>query len=927
MAEPRSPLREFRHLDEKLHAVGLSAGERARWESLRALVAPEASGPAPAFGGGFDVEAAAQALRASLLPAGLRTAPPPEPPSAPRARREPRGGPPAVEEASPEVAFHTEAAGAERFADPPTDVSWEMGPVAPADPGFDPNAPPPEGAVWEAPAADPALAPDGTEAGSAGYGYEAQDLEAAYGPEATDDPGSAAPPAWEAAASLEEPGDVPAAWGAAPSEEAPIADGSWDPHSLAADSFQAFEAPNPAAAPGEVAQAPQGLDPSWAYGARAELFQATQTELASWETSAAEVGPGGEPQLEVPAADGTAGEAPGAGEVAPDLGGYMEFETSEAAGAGAPIPGEEAAVPEAGDMEVFQATQAELASWEAAALDAVAGEGAPGPGPEALGLGPEAGPPVPPGEDAYVEFETGATGPAAPEGRPGIPGFEGGGDDLSLEEFEPIPGAEGSEAAARLSAAAHAAPVELPPEPLPGAEMFGEEPGMAGDGAEGAPVPPPPPIAPETAPEGDPLFTEEQVESFAVMADELGGPGREASAEVSDTSGRGIELDPESAGGLSLASPSEFLNFVGDSPPGVVSLEHERTSREEGIEEIAAEDIEEIVEEVPGETAAVPALQSLAELPAPPLAEEPVAAEAPPGEAMAEPALAEDPSDEVISLEEIVITPPPPHAEALATLLPSPPAVEEQAPPAVEEAPAAVEAAPAAVEEAPAAVEAAPAAVEEAPLPESAFAPAPARVARAAPATPAETPPPAPAPEAAAPSAGPPRPSLRVAAPPGTARPAPAFRVPSHTPLLTSVREPEDLPLPVEPEEAPATSLVEGEHRVVVHTVEGQVLRGLVRDADLAAVALPLFEPSGETAEIASERMKAIFFMLDPGQATPPCLGTKVRVTFGDGRQVAGMSPDYSSSAPGFFVVPVDTRTNTARIWVYRAAVRQISVG
>jgi hypothetical protein len=29
----------------------------------------------------------------------------------------------------------------------------------------------------------------------------------------------------------------------------------------------------------------------------------------------------------------------------------------------------------------------------------------------------------------------------------------------------------------------------------------------------------------------------------------------------------------------------------------------------------------------------------------------------------------------------------------------------------------------------------------------------------------------------------------------------------------------------------------------------------------------------------------------------------------------------------GFFVVPVDVKSNTGRIWVFREAVRQVSVG
>ena len=51
-----------------------------------------------------------------------------------------------------------------------------------------------------------------------------------------------------------------------------------------------------------------------------------------------------------------------------------------------------------------------------------------------------------------------------------------------------------------------------------------------------------------------------------------------------------------------------------------------------------------------------------------------------------------------------------------------------------------------------------------------------------------------------------------------------------------------------------------------------------------------------------------------------------MRVTFRDGRQVAGYSPDYDPKLAGFFMLPADTRTNTGRIWVYRAAVREVSV-
>jgi hypothetical protein len=175
---------------------------------------------------------------------------------------------------------------------------------------------------------------------------------------------------------------------------------------------------------------------------------------------------------------------------------------------------------------------------------------------------------------------------------------------------------------------------------------------------------------------------------------------------------------------------------------------------------------------------------------------------------------------------------------------------------------------------------------------------------------------PPPAPAAAAIAA--PEPSGAVAldpipAPPPLAGPPPA--------PAAAIAPPPPPPPPSEPCE------IRGVHRVVVHTLEGQVKRGVLEDADLAAPALALAAQPGDAAEeIATESVKAIFFMLSPGEAAPPAQGKKVRVTFRDGRQVAGFSPEYREDGAGFFMVPVDTRTNTGRIWVYRAALRQVSV-
>lgn len=122
-------------------------------------------------------------------------------------------------------------------------------------------------------------------------------------------------------------------------------------------------------------------------------------------------------------------------------------------------------------------------------------------------------------------------------------------------------------------------------------------------------------------------------------------------------------------------------------------------------------------------------------------------------------------------------------------------------------------------------------------------------------------------------------------------------------------------------------TFVAGEHRVLVQTVEGRVLRGTLTDVDLDAAALPLVSSPGAAPEpIAPSRVKAIFFMLLPGGRPPTPEGHKVRVTFRDGKQMAGFSADDDPGASGFFIVPAESRTGTGRIWVYRRAVQRVSV-
>jgi len=120
-------------------------------------------------------------------------------------------------------------------------------------------------------------------------------------------------------------------------------------------------------------------------------------------------------------------------------------------------------------------------------------------------------------------------------------------------------------------------------------------------------------------------------------------------------------------------------------------------------------------------------------------------------------------------------------------------------------------------------------------------------------------------------------------------------------------------------------TFVEGEHRVVLHTLEGQVRRGVVKNLDLLDPVIRLAQPGRAPEAIPAERVKAIFFMQDPGASPLPSSGKRVRVGFADGRQIVGFSEDVDTGEQGFFLVPADTRTHTARIYVFRAGVASIS--
>jgi len=124
----------------------------------------------------------------------------------------------------------------------------------------------------------------------------------------------------------------------------------------------------------------------------------------------------------------------------------------------------------------------------------------------------------------------------------------------------------------------------------------------------------------------------------------------------------------------------------------------------------------------------------------------------------------------------------------------------------------------------------------------------------------------------------------------------------------------------------PVGTLVSGEHRVAIHTRAGRTRRGSVTDLDLGRPQFALQPQGGGSTEIISHReVKAIFFMLAPGEKADAAAGRKVRVTFADGRSIEGHHAG-AEGPKGFFLVPLDAqRTNTRRIYVLKEAVAALT--
>ena len=130
------------------------------------------------------------------------------------------------------------------------------------------------------------------------------------------------------------------------------------------------------------------------------------------------------------------------------------------------------------------------------------------------------------------------------------------------------------------------------------------------------------------------------------------------------------------------------------------------------------------------------------------------------------------------------------------------------------------------------------------------------------------------------------------------------------------------------------------QNRIVARYLDGRVVKGQTADflptrPTFHVVPSPQAGAAIHVVEVKLAELKAVFFVkdlvgdgtYDEGKAFPAGTkvpGRKVQVEFKDGETIVGTTQGYQPDRPGFFVVPIDPRSNNDRCFVVMAAVKDV---
>ena len=133
-------------------------------------------------------------------------------------------------------------------------------------------------------------------------------------------------------------------------------------------------------------------------------------------------------------------------------------------------------------------------------------------------------------------------------------------------------------------------------------------------------------------------------------------------------------------------------------------------------------------------------------------------------------------------------------------------------------------------------------------------------------------------------------------------------------------------------------------NKVVVHYADGKILKGYTHDfvpeKDLFHLNTALEPGVGTIHDVRVADLKAVFFV-KTAEGNPDYRektrfeevegkalhGIKIKVVFKDGEVTRGISMGYSKAKKGFFVIPIDPRSNNERIYVVAGSASEVVVG
>lgn len=129
-------------------------------------------------------------------------------------------------------------------------------------------------------------------------------------------------------------------------------------------------------------------------------------------------------------------------------------------------------------------------------------------------------------------------------------------------------------------------------------------------------------------------------------------------------------------------------------------------------------------------------------------------------------------------------------------------------------------------------------------------------------------------------------------------------------------------------------------NHVVAHFLDGRLIKGTSLDVQPTKPDCHVRTADQGMVEVKLAELKALFFVkslvgdsghtyaseLEPGDSR--LAGShRITVTFEDGERLVGLTNRYPPLGKFFWMVPVDAASNTIRILVNRAAVKEMSNG